>query len=87
MPFDNKNIASSWIWLGEVKDVKKLYQKTDALILVSIYEGGVPSVICEAMIEGCFVIASDICDTELLKAFVISSLEIVIVLSSIATGA
>jgi glycosyltransferase involved in cell wall biosynthesis len=62
---DNPEIASNWIWLGEVKDVQSLYQKNDALILASIYEGGVPAVICEAMIENCFVIASDICDNSL----------------------
>ena len=61
---DHPKIASSWNWLGEVNDVEKLYHQADALILVSIYEA-LPAVIMEAMIEGCFVIASDICDNSL----------------------
>ena len=61
---DHPEVGSNWTWLGEVKNVEKLYRKSDALILVSIYEG-VPSVIIEAMIEGCFVIASNICDNHL----------------------
>jgi glycosyltransferase involved in cell wall biosynthesis len=59
--FDHPKIASSWTWLGEVNNVSKLYREHDALILMSIYEA-LPAVIMEAMIEGCFVIASDICD-------------------------
>ncbi len=58
-------ISSNWTWLGEVKNVEKLYHESDALILVSIYEG-LPCVICEAMIEGCFVIASNVCDHPLI---------------------
>ena len=61
---DNPQIASNWRWLGEVNEVDKLYKQSDALILVSIYEA-LPAVIMEAMIEGCFVIASDICDNSL----------------------
>ena len=61
---DYPKISSNWKWLGEVRDVEKLYRESDALILVSIYEA-LPAVIMEAMIEGCFVIASDICDNSL----------------------
>lgn len=61
---NHPTIASNWSWLGEVDDVKKLYHQSDALILVSIYEA-LPAVIMESMIEGCFVIASDICDNKL----------------------
>lgn len=57
----NTKLSSKWTWLGEVKDITSLYRKSDALLLVSIYEG-LPMVICEAMIEGCFVIASNVCD-------------------------
>jgi glycosyltransferase involved in cell wall biosynthesis len=57
----NTKLSSKLAWLGEVKDIVSLYRKSDALLLVSIYEG-LPMVICEAMIEGCFVIASNVCD-------------------------
>ena len=50
--------------MGEVRNVDRLYLESDALILVSIYEA-LPAVIMEAMIKGCFVIASDICDNSL----------------------
>jgi len=62
---EHPEISSNWKWLGEVKDVEELYKKSDALILVSIYEG-LPLVICEAMIAGCFVIASRVCDHPLI---------------------
>jgi len=58
---NNTKLSSKWTWLGEVKDITSFYRKSDALLLVSIYEG-LPLVICEAMIEGCFVIASNVCD-------------------------
>lgn len=57
-------INAQWSWLGEVKDVQNLYENHDALVLVSIYEG-FPTVIVEAMLYGCFVIASDICDNKI----------------------
>lgn len=47
--------------LGEVKNIDELYKSSDALIHVSIYEG-LPNVICEAMLLGCPVIASNVCD-------------------------
>ena len=46
-------------------DVREYYNSCDALIHVSIYEG-LPNVICEAMLTGCFVIASNVCDHPLL---------------------
>ena len=55
------NVASKWNWLGNVDDIFKYYKDADALIAVSLYEG-LPVVICEAMLSGCFVIASDVCD-------------------------
>ena len=58
---DNPQIASKWTWLGEVKGVDKLYRESDALILVSLYEG-VANSVSEAMIEECFVITSNVCD-------------------------
>ena len=46
---------------SNVDDIFKYYKDADALIAVSLYEG-LPVVICEAMLSGCFVIASDVCD-------------------------
>ncbi|MEC8175816.1 MAG: glycosyltransferase [Bacteroidota bacterium] len=48
-------------FVGEIKNVKDLYNTYDALILPSIYEG-LPLVICESMISKCFVLASNVCD-------------------------
>tara|TARA_R110000824_G_scaffold288508_3_gene476791 strand:- start:125501 stop:126649 length:1149 start_codon:yes stop_codon:yes gene_type:complete len=57
----NPVIASNWNWLGEVKDIQQLYAESDVLILPSLYEG-LPNVVCEAMMTGCPVIASNVCD-------------------------
>ncbi len=58
-------IKKKWHWRGTVDDVREYYNSCDALIHVSIYEG-LPNVICEAMLTGCFVIASNVCDHPLL---------------------
>jgi len=58
---DHPHVAASWTWLGEIKNVQELYQQADGMILPSIYEG-LPNVVCEAMLAGCPVIASDVCD-------------------------
>tara|TARA_Y100001958_G_C21242679_1_gene571094 strand:+ start:440 stop:1537 length:1098 start_codon:yes stop_codon:yes gene_type:complete len=57
----NPKLKNSWIWLGEVKNLNILYNESDALILPSLWEG-LPNVICEAMLLGCNVIASNVCD-------------------------
>jgi glycosyltransferase involved in cell wall biosynthesis len=62
---ENKDLQNHWSWLGEVKDINALYQSCDAMIHPSIYEG-LPNVICEAMLNHCFVIASNVCDHPLL---------------------
>ena len=59
--FINDRLKNSWLWLGERKDISKLYTKNDALILCSLWEG-LPNVICEAMLKGCNTLASDVCD-------------------------
>jgi len=58
---ENPEVASNFKMLGEVKDIDELYRSSDALMHVSIYEG-LPMVIGEAMLAGCPVIASDVCD-------------------------
>ena len=57
----NKSIKNNWIWIESVDDIYEFYEQTDALIIPSIYEG-LPLVLCEAMLSGCFVIASSVCD-------------------------
>jgi glycosyltransferase involved in cell wall biosynthesis len=61
---EHPEISSNWRWLGEVENVNKLYRESDALILVSLYEG-IANTISEAMIEECFVITSSVCDNEI----------------------
>lgn len=61
----NRSLARKWNWRGTVKDVQEFYDSSDALLSVSIYEG-MPMVIGEAMLSGCFVIASNICDNPLI---------------------
>lgn len=56
---NNKHLKCKFV--GEVKDIYKLFLNYDLLLHVTKYEG-LPNVICEAMILGCPVIASNICD-------------------------
>ena len=46
---------------GEVQDICRIYHSADALVSVSFYEG-LPNVICEAMMCGTLVLASNIGD-------------------------
>ena len=57
----NKSIKNNWTWIESVDDIYEQYEQADALIIPSIYEG-LPLVLCEAMLSGCFVIASSVCD-------------------------
>jgi len=57
----NPDINEQFQFLGEVSDINTLYQNSDGLILVSLYEG-LPNVICEAMLNKCPIIASHISD-------------------------
>ncbi len=64
---DNKLINKYWNWLGEVTNIDELFDQSDALILPSLWEG-LPNVICESMLKGCNVLASNVCDNpKLLK--------------------
>ena len=48
-------------FLGEVDDIEALYHNVDGLVHMSRYEG-LPNAICEAMLFGCPVLASAVCD-------------------------
>lgn len=58
-------VKNSWAWLGQRKDIPKLFAEHDALILPSIYEG-LPNVVCEALLSGKPVLTSNVCDNPLL---------------------
>ena len=58
-------MKSQWKWEGEKKDVSSYYKSYDYLIHPSIYEG-LPNVICEALLDGMPVLASNVCDNGLL---------------------
>lgn len=58
---DDPIVAENWMWLGEVDNVQQHYLAADALVHVSLFEG-LPNAICEAMLTGCPVIASKVCD-------------------------
>lgn len=58
---ENPAVAAKWQWLGERKDVQNLLEQCDALIHVSLFEG-LPNAVCEALIAGRPVIASNVCD-------------------------
>ena len=62
---NDASLGSEVVFLGEVSDPGELYRSSDALILPSLHEG-LPNVVCEAMLAGCPVIASDVCDHPLL---------------------
>ena len=52
-------------FIGEVKDIEKLYLSNDVLLHASLYEG-LPNVICEAMLLGCLVVASNVADHKII---------------------
>ena len=58
---NNESVNNKWSWIESVKDIYEYYAKNDVLLIPSIYEG-LPMVLCEAMLSGCFVIASSVCD-------------------------
>ena len=57
----NKSLSNHWFWLGEVENINDLFKDSDALISCSLWEG-LPNVICESMIQGCNVLASNVCE-------------------------
>lgn len=62
---DHPRVKEKFTWLGEISDIQAVYSKSDTLLSVSIYEG-LPNAICEAMLNGCIVIASRVSDNEII---------------------
>ena len=58
-------IKHQWTWRGEIEDIGQIYLNTDCVILPSAFEG-LPNVVCEAMIVGCPVLASNVSDIPIL---------------------
>jgi glycosyltransferase involved in cell wall biosynthesis len=58
-------VSERFRFVGEISNIGALYADSDALILPSIYEG-VPVVICEAMLSGCPVVATNVADNEMI---------------------
>tara|TARA_B100000963_G_scaffold137846_1_gene119941 strand:+ start:20290 stop:21381 length:1092 start_codon:yes stop_codon:yes gene_type:complete len=57
----NKSLSKNWSWLGEVDNINDLFNESDALISCSLWEG-LPNVVCESMLQGCNVLASNVCE-------------------------
>jgi glycosyltransferase involved in cell wall biosynthesis len=54
-------VKANWTWLGERRDIPALLKDHRALMHPSLYEG-LPNVVCEALIAGRPVLASNVCD-------------------------
>ncbi len=59
------SIKDKWQWLGECNNIPELLQRHSALMHPSLYEG-LPNAVCEALIAGRPVLASNVCDHPLL---------------------
>ena len=57
----NTLLEENWSWLGEVENIEGVYHSTDCIVLPSLYEG-LPNVLCEAMLYGCPILASNVSD-------------------------
>lgn len=63
--FENPIISDKFKFVGEKKYIEEEYSKADGIILPSIYEG-LPFVLCEAMMNGCPILASQITDNDII---------------------
>lgn len=61
----NAEVKAKWKWLGERSDIPDLLHQYHALVHPSLYEG-LPNVVCEAMVAGRPVLASQVCDHPIL---------------------
>jgi glycosyltransferase involved in cell wall biosynthesis len=64
---ENSELKNKWFWLGERRDIVDLLKEHHALILPSLSEG-LPNVVCEALLSGRPVLASNVCDNGRLVA-------------------
>jgi len=62
---EDEILKRSWKWHGVVKNIENAYKENDCLLHVSLHEG-TPNVVCEAMLNYCPVIASNVCDNPLI---------------------
>ena len=60
---NNNDVNKFFKFAGEIKDINSFYANSDGLILPSIYEG-LSYVICEAMFNGCPILATNISDNK-----------------------
>lgn len=58
-------LADNWCWLGHTDNITNQFSDYDALLLPSVYEG-LSNALCEAMLYGLPVIATDVSDNALL---------------------
>lgn len=62
---EDEILERSWKWHGAVENIEDAYKENDCLLHVSLHEG-TPNVVCEAMLNYCPVIASNVCDNPLI---------------------
>ena len=55
------HLEERWTWVGEVNNVDQYLEQNDVLVHTSFGEG-FPNAVCEAMIKGIPVFASNVCD-------------------------
>jgi len=61
----NPVLKNNFKFVGEIQNIIEFYEEADGLISPSIYEG-LPFVICEAMLNGCPILATNISDNNII---------------------